>query len=57
MAESDTDTFARITDLDDGGEPAARQTTPAPITTAALPMPAQHRTGLRAFADRAMGGR
>jgi cell division septum initiation protein DivIVA len=54
MAESDTDTFARITDIDDGGQASAPPTTGSPNNT---PMPAQHRTGLRAFADRAMGGR
>ena len=54
MAESDTDTFARITDIDDGGQASAPATTDSPNNT---PMPAQHRTGLRAFADRAMGGR
>jgi hypothetical protein len=56
MAESDTDTFARISD-DDGDATSATPTAPAPLTTPASPMPAQHRTGLRAFADRAMGGR
>ena len=58
MAESDTDTFARITDRDDEGDlPSAPPTTPSPLTTPVSPVSQQHRTGLRAFADRAMGGR
>jgi len=56
MAESDTDTFARITDHDDERDLSS---TPSNTQrdTAATPVSQQHRTGLRAFADRAMGGR
>ena len=57
MAESDTDTFARITDHDDERDLSSSTPPNTSRDTAATPVSQQHRTGLRAFADRAMGGR